>query len=63
MNELKLNLNKKHCKGITLDKKVCKKDCIKHAFNKDTGKKYNLNYCQMHQPIKIIMQTEISILN
>ena len=46
-------MSKKVCKGITAEGKQCTAPTIKHAFNKDTGKKYNTDYCQMHQPGKI----------
>lgn len=44
----------KTCKGTTLEGKPCSIPAIKHKFNKDTGKKYNTDYCQMHQPDKIL---------
>ena len=46
--------NKKYCKGLTASGKKCNIIHIKHPFNKDTGKKYNTDYCQMHQPDKIL---------
>lgn len=40
----------KICKGITLSGKPCKAQAVVKKFDPKTGKKFNTDYCQMHQP-------------
>jgi hypothetical protein len=50
----------KICKSKTLDNTQCKAPVVVKKFNPKNGKKYNTDYCQMHQPGKILKSNECS---